>query len=471
VFAAENLKNVFGWNIVFSRESVGLATLRVWPLLVFFRGAVDLQPVFGENQSLFHGVSLLVLCVSLFCFALPWWGEKSQSKTATALFVTLAVVWPLSVVLATQVEALSLPMALFAGVSTGLISSFLMYVWGLCYARLLPEESYGANVASYFLSAFLFSFTLGLPSEYFLLVCFVFPFLSYFLLRRSLSQGMSVDIVATDAEVSEIPDTSEIESNRRFGSLKLLLGVLLLGFAAGLMYGLLNVFERPLEIFSFHNFAATTIVVVLLMVPVVLRRQFEFSFTYRVGMLLIAVSVLFVQLQSVAELVLRVGYIFFSCTLWEVLVLRQRESSHGRYSIYALGIGCMYLGIFLGQMLCVLLQNYFVNNLIVPISIIEVIVLLAFFLRLGDVEEKSSLVSNLEKAQPEEVNFFDEAAQQAGLTKRQIEVFDLLVQGYSSKMIQEKLFLSSSTVNSHINAIYRKFNVHSKDELMKELGK
>jgi DNA-binding CsgD family transcriptional regulator len=207
------------------------------------------------------------------------------------------------------------------------------------------------------------------------------------------------------------------------------------------------------------------------MVPVVLRRQFEFSFTYRVGMLLIAVSVLFVQLQSVAELVLRVGYIFFSCTLWEVLVLRQRESSHGRYSIYALGIGCMYLGIFLGQMLCVLLQNYFVNNLIVPISIIEVIVLLAFFLRLGDVEEKSSLVSNLEKAQPEEVNFFDEAAQQAGLTKRQIEVFDLLVQGYSSKMIQEKLFLSSSTVNSHINAIYRKFNVHSKDELMKELGK
>jgi DNA-binding NarL/FixJ family response regulator len=50
------------------------------------------------------------------------------------------------------------------------------------------------------------------------------------------------------------------------------------------------------------------------------------------------------------------------------------------------------------------------------------------------------------------------------LTTREIEVLELLVQGYDNKMIAEKLFLSTYTIRAHIRNIYEKLHVHSKSQ-------
>lgn len=50
------------------------------------------------------------------------------------------------------------------------------------------------------------------------------------------------------------------------------------------------------------------------------------------------------------------------------------------------------------------------------------------------------------------------------LTPREIEVLELLVQGYDNKMIAEKLFLSTYTIRAHIRNIYEKLHVHSKSQ-------
>lgn len=47
------------------------------------------------------------------------------------------------------------------------------------------------------------------------------------------------------------------------------------------------------------------------------------------------------------------------------------------------------------------------------------------------------------------------------LSDREKEVLALLVKGLSYKMVGEKLFISPSTVNSHIRKIYEKLQVHS----------
>lgn len=47
------------------------------------------------------------------------------------------------------------------------------------------------------------------------------------------------------------------------------------------------------------------------------------------------------------------------------------------------------------------------------------------------------------------------------LTKREQEILGLLVQGHSYKMIAAQLSVSYATVNSHINNIYKKLQVHS----------
>ena len=48
------------------------------------------------------------------------------------------------------------------------------------------------------------------------------------------------------------------------------------------------------------------------------------------------------------------------------------------------------------------------------------------------------------------------------LSAREKEVLDLLVDGYSYKMIADKLFISMDTVRSHIKKIYDKLQVNSK---------
>lgn len=47
------------------------------------------------------------------------------------------------------------------------------------------------------------------------------------------------------------------------------------------------------------------------------------------------------------------------------------------------------------------------------------------------------------------------------LTKRELEILDYLVQGYSYKMIADECNISYTTVNSHISNIYEKLQVQS----------
>ncbi len=52
------------------------------------------------------------------------------------------------------------------------------------------------------------------------------------------------------------------------------------------------------------------------------------------------------------------------------------------------------------------------------------------------------------------------------LSERESEILFLLAKGWNAAAIQEHLFISSGTVNTHMRHIYRKINVHSQQELI-----
>ncbi len=56
-----------------------------------------------------------------------------------------------------------------------------------------------------------------------------------------------------------------------------------------------------------------------------------------------------------------------------------------------------------------------------------------------------------------------------GLTARQKEVYDLIISGKTNKEIIAELFIEKSTLKSHINQIYRKLNIKSRNELKSKL--
>lgn len=57
-------------------------------------------------------------------------------------------------------------------------------------------------------------------------------------------------------------------------------------------------------------------------------------------------------------------------------------------------------------------------------------------------------------------------ADEAALTPRERDVFELMAQGRSATFIGEELFVSTNTVRKHIAHVYEKLQVHSKQELL-----
>ena len=61
-------------------------------------------------------------------------------------------------------------------------------------------------------------------------------------------------------------------------------------------------------------------------------------------------------------------------------------------------------------------------------------------------------------------NKFAAPVQDYRLTPRETQALELLVQGFSKKMIDEQLNLSHTTIDTHFKSIYRKLEVHSSSE-------
>ena len=55
------------------------------------------------------------------------------------------------------------------------------------------------------------------------------------------------------------------------------------------------------------------------------------------------------------------------------------------------------------------------------------------------------------------------------LSKRETEILDQLVKGYTHKQIAEALFISPETVRGHLKKIYEKLHVHSKTEAVSKV--
>ena len=55
------------------------------------------------------------------------------------------------------------------------------------------------------------------------------------------------------------------------------------------------------------------------------------------------------------------------------------------------------------------------------------------------------------------------------LTKREIELVNLLKEGMSYKEMAEKLFVSVYTINHHLKNIYHKLGVESKSQLISKI--
>ena len=103
------------------------------------------------------------------------------------------------------------------------------------------------------------------------------------------------------------------------------------------------------------------------------------------------------------------------------------------------------------------------------------ILLLAFATALLPASESLRALRSLDERSSSPEDGIDRAVIRAmreyGLSAREGEVLGYLARGRSQPYIQEALYLSKSTISTHVKHIYRKMDVHSKQELLNTLDR
>jgi DNA-binding CsgD family transcriptional regulator len=123
------------------------------------------------------------------------------------------------------------------------------------------------------------------------------------------------------------------------------------------------------------------------------------------------------------------------------------------------------------------------HELILPIAIIVVLLCVyLFFIAMAAIKNSERKENGKEKEKEKDYIVAEATkdtlsekcvhiAEKASLSSREKEVFELIARGRSAPSISESLFVSENTVRTHSKNIYRKLQIHSKQELLDILEK
>jgi len=108
------------------------------------------------------------------------------------------------------------------------------------------------------------------------------------------------------------------------------------------------------------------------------------------------------------------------------------------------------------------LSQYSITSGNLKIEIVIAVIALVFFF-IGIFINKRSLHKLIENS--DEIDF--KKIENLEITKREYEVLQHIVSGLSNKEIAEKLFLSESTIKSHVSNLFLKLNAKRRTEAVK----
>jgi DNA-binding CsgD family transcriptional regulator len=271
---------------------------------------------------------------------------------------------------------------------------------------------------------------------------------------------------------------------------RLLLSSLIIGICTSVLQG----FVEPADIATydvayamsicFSSLAASALVFLTLL----LSKRLDFAFSYQPVLPLAILgcsAILFLQESSIITLtLLLINYQYFTLINWVILASYSYNASMSAAHIFGWGRASLSGGILLGHLILFYTGNIgdysFTEMTAVSFSIILVLSLTCSFLYtsrtlaqtlrrqwLSLPPRKSSLDHSLDNEI--ELTFeekVDLTAQKYNITGRMYEVFVLLANGRSGTRIEQELYMAKGTVKTHTSRIYKKLDVHSKQQLL-----
>lgn len=225
--------------------------------------------------------------------------------------------------------------------------------------------------------------------------------------------------------------------------------------------------------------AALAIVVATL--SIVYSRRLDIFGLYRWLIPVILFGLLFLSIdsfwsRSVSLTLITMGQYGFDIVIWIYFsrIVRKGICSGS----FAIGInrGFVQVGVFLGSLLALSISRVLASGevslpmVVLAISAVMTTVILMILNR-KDQLERMTIIEPTSSIFPDSSflhydTICDRLAVENSLTAREREVLGYLVRGRSLPYIREVLFLSKNTVDTHAKNLYRKLEIHSRQELI-----
>lgn len=217
------------------------------------------------------------------------------------------------------------------------------------------------------------------------------------------------------------------------------------------------------------------------------KRHLDPSILYKILLAGFA-GVVFLLASSVGITSSLVFYAIIVCEVmtWTMLSLWAKKTPVLPHVVFAVGWVAECMGNALGQMAAPLLAAQ--GSAFFALAIVLIILGVGFAFSEGqlvldvDLEENDtrrfSAAEDSEKDDPDEVTTADETpkettngfmghfAAQYDISPREQDVLALWIAGRGMRYIENELFISESTVKSHLRSIYQKCDVHNRDEII-----
>ena len=242
--------------------------------------------------------------------------------------------------------------------------------------------------------------------------------------------------------------------------------------------------------FGPHSAFGTLAVAAIVFVGVIARGgKFDFGIVYRIALPLMVAAFLIIPNggafgQAVSDFCTSASYTAFSILI--MLIMANLCYRYGMSAVWLFGIerGVRALFTVLGRQTEALLgspefglagSDAMVSGLVIVMVVAATMILfserelssrwgVAFFGGDGT-PANTAVVKRQELA-----SRCSELAKQHGLSPREEEVLLLLAQHKTVGSIERELFIANGTAKTHIRHVYRKLDVHSRDELVEKLG-
>lgn len=450
---------------------LGLAAYRAWIEIVFVGSFVD----FPAQAIAGHDAFDLIMAFFLLLFAAT---SKKISpffnrKWAFGVAASTMLISTLCTFISFFVPELALFLSWPAVIAGGLGVSLCILLWSELYGCLNPIRValyYSASLAA---AALIIYLSYGFFMPWLFAITLALPIISLI----SVSKGFN------SLPPNELP--SELVSRFSF-PWKIVLLMAMYAFAFGL---------REAEVYSVSSFGShgavgTLVIATLICIGVYAQgRSFDFALLYRValplmvGAFLILPNLGFINL-SISHFCLTASYTAFQILI--MIIFSNICYRYGVSAVWLFGIerGVRALFSILGRQTSKLLSSYGLISGEVDAGMTVVIVILVVAMTTILLTEKElsskwgmSFLGSKNAAENDVIIKKEELSNRChtitkeyGLSQREEEVLLLLAQKKTIGTIERELFIANGTAKTHIRHIYRKLDVHSRDELIALLG-